>query len=64
MWRRVGLVRTDISEEPIANIFMVEKSASVDSKWDPSCWMQNSQLYDSILEIDCYIWITISLLIW
>jgi hypothetical protein len=29
MWRRVDLVRTDVSEERIASIFRVEKSASV-----------------------------------
>jgi hypothetical protein len=28
MWRRVDLVQTDISEERIASIFSVEKSAS------------------------------------
>jgi hypothetical protein len=28
MWRCVGLVLTDLSEERIASIFMVEKSAS------------------------------------
>jgi hypothetical protein len=28
MWRRVDLVWTDVSEERIASIFMVEKSAS------------------------------------
>jgi hypothetical protein len=28
MWRHVGLVRTDISEERVASIFRVEKSAS------------------------------------
>jgi hypothetical protein len=25
MWRRVGLVRTDVSEERVASIFKVEK---------------------------------------
>jgi hypothetical protein len=28
MWRRVGLVRTDVSEGSIASIFRVKKSAS------------------------------------
>jgi hypothetical protein len=28
MWRRVGLVRTDVSEERVASIFNVEKFAS------------------------------------
>jgi hypothetical protein len=28
MWRRLDLVWTDVSEEPIASIFRVEKSAS------------------------------------
>jgi hypothetical protein len=27
MWRSVGLVKTDVSKEHIASIFMVEKSA-------------------------------------
>jgi hypothetical protein len=33
MWRRVDLVWTDISEERIASIFRVEKSASEDPAW-------------------------------
>jgi hypothetical protein len=31
MWRRVGLVWTDVSEERIISIFRVEKSASEES---------------------------------
>jgi hypothetical protein len=30
MWRRVGLVKIDVSEEHIASIFIVEKFASED----------------------------------
>jgi hypothetical protein len=32
MWRRVGLVGTDVSEERVASIFGVEKSASEEEK--------------------------------
>jgi hypothetical protein len=34
MWRRVDLVWTDVSEERIASIFRVEKSASEEPAWD------------------------------
>jgi hypothetical protein len=37
MWRCVGLVLTDVSEERIASIFMVEKSASEVPAW---AWLQ------------------------
>jgi hypothetical protein len=37
MWRRVVLVRTDISEERIASIFRVEKSASEEPAWAGGC---------------------------
>jgi hypothetical protein len=33
MWRRVDLVWTDVSEERIAYIFKVEKSASEEPAW-------------------------------
>jgi hypothetical protein len=33
MWRRVDIVWTDVSEELIAYIFRVEKSASEESVW-------------------------------
>jgi hypothetical protein len=33
MWRRVDLVRSDVSEESIASIFRVEKSASKEPAW-------------------------------
>jgi hypothetical protein len=33
MWRRVDLVSTDVSEERIASIFKVEKSASEAPAW-------------------------------
>jgi hypothetical protein len=33
MWRRVGLVWTDVSEERITSIFRVEKSASEEPAW-------------------------------
>jgi hypothetical protein len=33
MWRCVGLVLTDVSEEHIASIFRVEKSASEETAW-------------------------------
>jgi hypothetical protein len=34
MWRRVGLVWTDVSEERITSIFRAEKSASEESAWE------------------------------
>jgi hypothetical protein len=36
MWRRVVLVWTDVSEERIASIFRVEKSASEEQEWEGS----------------------------
>jgi hypothetical protein len=33
MWRRVDLLWTDVSEERIASIFRVEKSASEEPAW-------------------------------
>jgi hypothetical protein len=33
MWRRVDIVRTDVSEERIASIFSVEKSAREEPAW-------------------------------
>jgi hypothetical protein len=41
MWRRVNLMGTDISEERIASIFVVEKSASEEPAW--SCDMYRLQ---------------------
>jgi hypothetical protein len=32
MWRRVDLVRTDVSEERIASIFRVEKSVTEEQR--------------------------------
>jgi hypothetical protein len=40
MWRRVDLVWTDVSEEHIAYIFRVEKSASEEPAW--SCRQQTA----------------------
>jgi hypothetical protein len=37
MWRRVDLVWTDVSEERIASIFRVEKSASEEPAWAGGC---------------------------
>jgi hypothetical protein len=37
MWRCVGLVLTDVSEERIASIFRVEKSASEEPAWAGGC---------------------------
>jgi hypothetical protein len=37
MWRRVDLVWTDVSEERIASIFRVEKSASQEPAWAGGC---------------------------
>jgi hypothetical protein len=40
MWRRVDLVWTDVSEERIAYIFRVEKSASEEPAWAGGCSLQ------------------------
>jgi hypothetical protein len=40
MWRCVGLVLTDVSEECIASIFRVEKSASEEPVWPGDCRRQ------------------------
>jgi hypothetical protein len=37
MWRCVGLVLTDVSEEHIASIFRVEKSANKEPVWAGGC---------------------------
>jgi hypothetical protein len=37
MWRRVDIVWTDVSEERIASIFRVEKSASEEPTWAGDC---------------------------
>jgi hypothetical protein len=37
MWRRVDLVWTDVSEEGIASIFRVEKSAIEEAAWASGC---------------------------
>jgi hypothetical protein len=37
MWRRVDLLWTDVSEESIAFIFWVEKSASEEPEWADGC---------------------------
>jgi hypothetical protein len=37
MWHCVGLVLTDVSEERIASIFRVEKSASEEPVWPGGC---------------------------
>jgi hypothetical protein len=37
MWRRVDLMWTDVSEEHIASIFRVEKSANKEPAWARCC---------------------------
>jgi hypothetical protein len=37
MWRRVDFVWTDVSEEPIASIFRVEKYVSEELAWAGGC---------------------------
>jgi hypothetical protein len=32
IWRHVGLVRTDVSDEHVASIFRIEKSASEEKR--------------------------------
>jgi hypothetical protein len=44
MWRRVVLVRTDVSEERIASIFRVEKSLSEKPASASSCRLSLSRL--------------------
>jgi hypothetical protein len=55
MWRRVDLVDwTDISEERIASIFRVEKSASEEPAWAGGCWLNyvHANYYTSTVR--CY----------
>jgi hypothetical protein len=44
MWRRVDLVWTGVSEERIASIFRVEKSASHELAWARGCSHQPTYL--------------------
>jgi hypothetical protein len=48
MWLRVNLVWTDISEERIASIFRVEKSASEEPEWAGRCKMRKACGLDDI----------------
>jgi hypothetical protein len=41
MWRRVDLVWTDVSEEHIASIFRVEKSASEEPALAGGCCLES-----------------------
>jgi hypothetical protein len=41
MWRRVDLVWTDVSEESLASIFRVEKSASEEPTWAGGCSLRH-----------------------
>jgi hypothetical protein len=41
MWRHVDLVWTDVSEERIASVFRVEKSASEEPAWAGGCSLQS-----------------------
>jgi hypothetical protein len=49
MWRHVDLVWTDVSEEHIASIFRVEKSASEEPAWTGGCRLQLEEHAASIL---------------
>jgi hypothetical protein len=49
MWRCVGLVLTDVSEERIASVFRVEKSAHEEPAWAGGCRLSHQ------LEITSYI---------
>jgi hypothetical protein len=49
MWRRVDLVWTDSSEERIASIFRVEKTASEEPAWAGGCGRRIPE--DSILQL-------------
>jgi hypothetical protein len=48
MWRRVDLLWTDVSEECIASIFRVEKSASKEPAWACGC-RQSAVASNSVL---------------
>jgi hypothetical protein len=50
MWRRVDLVRTDLSEERIASILRVEKSTSEEPAWAVGCSLQSPAHAGSSLE--------------
>jgi hypothetical protein len=45
MWRRVVLVWTNVSEERIASIFRVEKSASEEPAWAGGAISQKTAIY-------------------
>jgi hypothetical protein len=49
MWRLVDLVWTDVSEERIVSIFMVEKSASEEPEWAGGCSLQPEDGGDTFL---------------
>jgi hypothetical protein len=44
MWRCVDLASTDVSEERIASIFRVEKSASVEPAWADGCRLSHQNI--------------------
>jgi hypothetical protein len=48
MWRRVDLVWNDVSEELMATIFSVEKSASEEPAWASGCRLHRLVLRSSV----------------
>jgi hypothetical protein len=51
MWRRVVFVWTDVSEDRIAYIFKVEKTASEESVWASSCILQLDLLHADLQNV-------------
>jgi hypothetical protein len=50
MWRRVDLVSTDVSEERVASIFRLEKSASEEPVWTGGRWQQPAHIGSSLAD--------------
>jgi hypothetical protein len=48
MWHRVDIVWTDVSEERIASILMVEKSASEEPAWAGGCSILHSHRCENL----------------
>jgi hypothetical protein len=48
IWRRIDLVWTDVSEERIASILRVEKSASLEPAWAGGCRLDNFDCWLSL----------------
>jgi hypothetical protein len=57
MWPRVDLVWANVSEESIASISRVEKSASEEPAWGGGCRLSHQSIWFELISIVNYIWI-------